>query len=116
MTLFIRKSIGPTPKTFTRVMFITPVLGARSLVAMAETIIHDKKWGKYTMVWVIFLYRLKDSSFNIKARIMGAGKPITRSRVFSIRVFLIAFQKSRDAKASRKYLVPTQGEYSDHTP
>ena len=61
------------------------------------------------MVWVSFLKRLKVSSFKRSARMIGAGKPHTRSIRLRTRVFLRAVMKALVLNAFSNQSNPTHG-------
>ena len=77
-----------------------PVLSARSSTASEPMMAHDRKWGRYSVLWKVRLIPLPRTSFSISARMIGAGNPTRRFRPFSMKVFLRAAQKPGILKIS----------------
>ena len=84
-----------------------PVVGAKITSTMPPMITQDRKWGRYSTVWKIFLTLTIRISLSMMARTMGTGKPKSRSKKFRISVLPSAMGKSRMEKTNSKLSQPT---------
>ena len=73
---------------------------------MPTTTTTERKCGRYVTVCTIFLYRCEPSSLSSSARIIGAGKVMSRLIIFSVIVFLKTSQKYGSSTIMRIYFMP----------
>lgn len=88
------------------VELMTPDVGAKICSTMPPMMTHERKCGRYSIVCENFLSLGVRISLSRMARIIGTGKPKSKSSPFRISVFFSAMPKSLMPKTNLKLSSP----------